>query len=1126
MDIVDLYFKSNPYFASQHHLDSYNEFVEQTVFKVIESMNPFPIVKNKTEIQIYIGGKDMKSIRIDSASEAPNICRIRNKTYETQLVCNIDVYSNNELLFTENDVVLCRIPIMVHSKKCFLYGMDDKSLIEAGECPYDKGGYFIIDGKEKVIITQDRNIDNKLFVSKPMDENKYIWQGYIKCVPEATSVFPKTLWIYYAKTNIRSNNTNQNQIKTIKVKIPHIEHPLPLSVVMRLLGIESDKEILDIVGMENAEFLRDTLIEGHSDNIFTQQDAIDKVKMMTRFQNEENLFYVLLEDFLPNVPYGIFYKAKYLGYIVQQFLNIITGREINPDRDSHINKRMSISGYLLGDIFKDFYNHFRVMTRTKVDNIYNTAGTINEQLSMKYKFFKQSEKFQEGLIKSLKGNWGLLSDPKKQGIVQDLNRLSYMGFLSHLRRVNTPMADGVKVRKPHQLDGSQWGIMCPCESPDGASIGLLRTLAMSCSITSYYDYKHIMKYIERFDDIFEYTKFDNHDKKQYRLIINNNWIGTVNNAYLLYIYLKLLKRNGLIHIHTSVTWSYTNKSIHVYTDSGRCVRPLLVVQNDKILARYLEQNKKYSWDELVTGKKIDVNTTKGFKENIEMLHQNAGVIEYIDVHEADTLYIAMDENDNLHRKTHCELHPSLIFSLYTSTIPFANHNQAPRNIFSGAQGKQAIGVYATNFDNRIDTASYILHYPQKPIIATSMAKYSSQDELPNGQNLIVAIASYTGYNQEDSIIINKSSIDRGVFHITSYKSITDKLIHDKNTFTDPRKYKLTRNKYGNYKHINEYGMPPINHKIKLDDCVVGKVQNELSEDRSNINDDGYDQNKGIIQYHNISHIADKTIEGYVVDKILVTGGDNLKMRLRKMKTPEVGDKSCSRHGQKGVFGMILPEENMPFTKDGIRPDIIVNPHAFPSRMTIGHLLECVFAKLYTMAGKTTPFTQFEMTPTNEFKHLNDYGLEKYGNEIMYNGITGDQIDCEVFIGPTYYYRLKHMVGDKINYRGTGRMIGLTKQPPKGRSNEGGLRIGEMETNVLVSHGLSAFTKESMTERSDGVVVPFKDVRYITPYSFKLLCQELKTMSIDTEWTNETKELDFIYEDEDELDDGNYVDDSD
>jgi DNA-directed RNA polymerase II subunit RPB2 len=1099
MDILDLFFKSNPRFATQHHIDSYNEFVDLTIKKVIASMNPFPVVKNNDNLEIYVGGPDSEEVFIKPVSVYPNICRINNLTYETDLFCNIHVYKNGKPHFVQKDVPLCTLPIMLHSNKCILNGLSKDQLIEAGECPYDKGGYFIVNGKEKVIISQDRNIDNKLFVSSPQNKTKYELQGYIKCVPEGTSVFPKTLWMYKT-VPVTKNNNNW----CIKIAIPHLDEPVDLFSAMRMLGIDTDKEIIEMIGSDYAPLLHQSIIESHQNGIFTQQQSLEYHAQLSKFQNVDNLLYVLFEDFLPNVPHSLAHKAKYLAYLVTKFLNVISQKDEIADRDNHINKRIGISGFLLGDIFKDFYNDFRVQTRSKIDNIYNVSnGNITLYTSVKYDFFAQSPKFKSGLIKSLKGNWGLLNDPTSQGIVQDLNRLSYMGFLSHMRRVNTPLSAAVKVRKPHQLDGSQWGIMCPCESPDGASIGLLRNLALLCSVSSSSDYTILIRYIKSFD-VFNFSEFqylNNSDNNRTKFILNNNWVACCSNANVLCLFIKLLKRNGLIDIRTSVTWNYRENYVSVHTDAGRCCRPLLVVQNGRMLRDGISG--KYTWDDLTLGTAGDKNiiVQNDINKTIINLHNSAAVIEYLDVEESDNANIAMSQKEDLTYKTHVEIHPSTAFSIYTATIPFSNHNQAPRNIFSGAQGKQAIGIYATSFNNRIDTASYILHYPQKPLVSTTISKYFHCNELANGENVIVAIATYTGYNQEDSIIINKASIERGMFNITSYKSIVEK-VSENISFGDPKQYNMRRQKYGNYAHIDEYGMPKINHKLELDDCVIGKISKNIVQNRDS---EAIMNQATNIEYENLSMTTDRSLDGYTVDKVVFMDKENVKMRLRKMKIPELGDKACSRHGQKGVFGMVLPECDMPYTADGVHPDIIVNPHAFPSRMTIGHLLECVFAKVAALTGDVKTFTQFEVTPTEQFNKLSDYGLNKNGDEVMYNGISGEQIETEIFIGPTYYYRLKHMVSDKINYRSSGRVIGLTKQPPKGRSNGGGLRIGEMETNVLVSYGISAFTKESLMQRSDGTVVQHAESKLEMPHAYKLLTQELKAMSIETEWITDESE---------------------
>ena len=517
------------------------------------------------------------------------------------------------------------------------------------------------------------------------------------------------------------------------------------------------------------------------------------------------------------------------------------------------------------------------------------------------------------------------------------------------------------------------------------------------------------------------------------------------------------------------------------------------------------------------------------------LENTSAGIEYLDNEETDTCLIAMNSDEIGPYHTHMEIHPSTILSIVSGNIPMSNHNSSARNVFHAAQSKQAIGMYATNFNKRFDTMSYILHYPQRPIINTRIAQFTSSDYMANGFNTIVAIMTYSGFNQEDSIMINKATIDRGLNSLSYYKSITatSKIIsqNEKVIFGNPilmrdKGVKIAGIKNKNYEHLDADGFikegtyVPEGQEV----IIVGmlNVREVMKEYKNGV----FTDVKKEIIYTDISLSTDNSLFGkvdkvYKSDKIAGNDSTICKVRFLKIKKPEFGDKHCSRHGQKGVIGMVIPEENMPYTKDGIRPDIIINPHAIPSRMTIGHLVECIFAKLCCIDGVLGDASVFiPIEQETIYSRLKENNFNKYGNEILYNGYTGQQIDTEIFIGPTYYFRLKHMVAEKINSRGVGKVMGLTRQPTEGRRKGGGLRIGEMERDTVLSHGISNFIKESMMERSDkfswcickrcGTLVSFNikeninmcrncnndDVAVIqTPYAFKLFIQELETMGI-------------------------------
>ena len=1203
--ILNHYFDSNRYFVSKHHLDSYNDFIEHMVPKVISSMNPIEIRKHyvtddarkkekekkeKHIIQVFVGGESGKELFFDkpmiyNKTKAqilfPNEARLKDHTYETGLYANITIkyHSPNNVVHEQilEHVKIGAVPIMTHSKLCVLNDQPAAVLREMGECQYDQGGYFIVNGKEKVIISQERNITNQLFFNRLVDDSKFSHKGFIRCTAEKTSVFPKTInFMVYNGTFAKGAKKN-----TIVVQIPSIKTDIPLFILFRALGLESDKAILSTILPEfeseeaalMMDFLRYSIVDGNL--FYTQKLALEYLQPFTHYKTVEHVLYALHRNFLTNLddfsmfedkPVEFPTKALYLGHVVNHLVKVCIGIKKDTDRDNYMFKRLAISGFLMGDIFKDFYNLFRNKLRNNFDKMYesNSWNKVEVLQNMindfnMYKLF-DSNIIQGGLVRSLKGQWGI--ERSQTGIVQDLSRVSYMSFISHMRRVSSPMDPSIKIRSPHQLNTSQFGIMCPCESPDGASIGLIKNFAMMAHVTFYVPSESIIAAMKPFRSSIMWLSELSVKVPQgmTHIMLNNTWIAMIETqkAPVLVEYIRLLRRNALINIFTSVSWNIVSSSINILTESGRCCRPLFIVEDhthftlERKPALLKKLNKLENWYMLAKGdtlKEDEFNMyhthfTDPFKlfgmtklkDVMDKLQQNSSVIEFIDVEECNVSMIAMTADDviienksKLARYTHCELHPSVMFSVYTATIPLANHNHAPRNIFSGAQGKQAIGIYATNFNDRIDTMSYVLHYPQQRLVKTRYADLLNISQMPNGENLIVAICTYTGYNQEDSIIFNRDSVDRGMFNITYYKSfISEELDDDPSSpvriiFANPSEVenqgkKIEIKAHADYSKLDEHGYPKLNAYIREKDAIVGKcrIHRQYMHNAENIfEDDDYTET-----YTSVCDIADRTIQGHVDKVFAYTRPDGkrvVKVKLRKVRTPEFGDKSASAHGQKGVCGMILPRESMPFTKDGLVPDIIINPHALPTRMTVGHWLECLMTKLCMIDGTTMDATPFDENNMDDYSgELLARGFHPYGDEILYNGFTGEQIHTDIFFGPTYYHRLKHMVADKINYRTQGKKVGLTMQPTKGRSNEGGLRIGEMEANCLISHGLAGFAKESFMERSDkhAFVVDDANGEFVTldpkkgvyngvteysnvhlPYAFKLLSQELMTMNI-------------------------------
>jgi DNA-directed RNA polymerase II subunit RPB2 len=1191
--VLDSYFKFDKYFLTKHHLSSFNDFISNKIINTISALNPIITIKTTPdvthEVYVYIGDVHGQKIYINKPTIVengeqrllyPNEARLRDMTYQSEIFADIFVRyitreigsGQGETIIEEtfNSVKIGSIPIMLHSNLCVLNNQSQAVLREMGECPYDQGGYFIVNGKEKVIVAQERIATNRIFINQSKDD-KYKYNGLIRCTSEENPLFPKTINIYVYKKKSKKAATDdeveppegeEEEVTYIEnaiiIESPNISRPIPLFMMFRAFGIESDYDILthivnDVEDPNNKQmldFLHASLI--HGNEYYTQKDVLAYLTNYNKFQHIDKLREILANDIFPNVGFSFKKKALFLGYIINQLIKVCLGAQKESDRDSYIFKRVDISGFLIGNLFRDYYNQFKNKVRNKIDNEYlygplrnskSIKGLIN---STNVGFIFQPHIIENGMVKSLKGRWGISEQNKEAslGLVQDLSRFSYLGAMSHLRRVNTPIDPTSKIVAPHRLHTSQWGIMCPHESPDGASIGLLKNFAIMCHVTFDTNPQNIIKCLNDNDIIYIENASFQELNSYTRILVNSNWVGVHKDALALYRKLKLLKRNSMLNIFTSISWDILQNRINIQTEAGRCCRPLYVVENGKLLiTQYFDDIKsgKIGWKQLTRGfsrPQAEENDDIYMDSKEVDLKIKQAPIEFIDVEETNNSYVAMTPDVLKSRHTHCEIHPSTILGILSHQIPLINHNQAPRCVFSGAQGKQAIGIYATNFANRIDTMSYVMYYPQKSLINTRYKEYLNNNQMPNGENLIVAICTYSGYNMEDSIIINKSAIERGCFNITYYKNIVEleesnkfdgEFIHFGNPIKLSKTKELQQIKYANHTKLDENGFPLLNKYIKEGDAYVGKVRikTEYVEEEGESNIFGTKVKKEV--YYDKSSIANKTLSG-TVDKVFVYTGDNnlkvCKVRLRKVRSPELGDKMCSTIAQKGVVGAIMAGEDMPFTKDGIIPDIIINPHAIPSRMTVGQLMESVLAKTSCCIGTAidaTPFNKYDYTPIHDI--LEQHKFERSGNEIMYSGFYGCQLECDIFIGPTYYQRLKHMVADKMNYRKVdyatvtnGNKVEnvkcapyefMTRQPTHGRGADGGLRLGNMEFDSMGSHGIYQFIQESSMERSDAYKYEIdnntgeilKDNNSInvskvrTPYTFKLLTQEMMTMCV-------------------------------
>lgn len=682
----------------------------------------------------------------------------------------------------------------------------------------------------------------------------------------------------------------------------------------------------------------------------------------------------------------------------------------------------------------------------------------------------------------------------KAGVSQVLNRYTYASTLSHLRRCNTPLGREGKIAKPRQLHNTHWGMVCPAETPEGQACGLVKNLSlMSCiSVGSFSG--PVIEFLEEWG--LESLEENAHSATPCtKVFVNGVWMGVHRDPANLVKTIKKLRRKDDISPEVSVVRDIRERELRVYTDAGRVCRPLFIVEDQQLLfkkkhLRWLENNKDdqdrpFEWDDIVRKGYIELLDAE--EEETVMICMSPDDLEAsrlqaagMDPQEEDTEFDPakrLKATTNIHTWTHCEIHPSMILGVCASIIPFPDHNQSPRNTYQSAMGKQAMGIYLTNFLVRMDTMANILYYPQKPLATTRSMEYLKFRELPAGQNAIVAILCYSGYNQEDSVIMNQSSIDRGLFRSMYYRSYMDlekkSGIQQLEEFEKPTRDTTLRMKHGTYDKLEDDGLIAPGTGVNGEDIIIGKTA-PIPPDSEELG-----QRTRTHTRRDVSTPLKSTETG-IIDQVLITtnaeGQKFVKIRVRSTRIPQIGDKFASRHGQKGTIGITYRQEDMPFTAEGITPDIVINPHAIPSRMTIGHLVECLLSKLATLIGQegdATPFT--ELTVESVSRYLRQKGYQSRGLEIMYHGHTGKKLQAQVYLGPTYYQRLKHMVDDKIHSRARGPVQILTRQPVEGRSRDGGLRFGEMERDCMISHGVAAFLKERLFEASDAYRVHVCDM---------------------------------------------------
>ena len=1005
---------------------------------------------------------------------------------------------------TFENIYLGKFPIMVQSDFCILNKLTPEIRFSMGECKQDLGGYFIISGKEKTVVSQEKFADNMLYVRKFIKEDdedetelEHLYSAELRSVSENPSKPIRKFSISLVAPNVKFTNNN------IVVNIPNVRKPVPLFIVMRALGIISDKDIIEtcLLDLDKYEPWMDDFIPSVHDagGILTQELAIHFIASFTKGKSYEHGLEILADYLLPHIGETNYKeKAYFLGHMVFKMLSVMNNIELPTDRDNFKYKRIELVGSLMYELFRDYYTEQQKHIRLEYDkrlnfnlNLYasDLPSLIN---TYKNEIFRERI-IEKGFSKGFKGNWGAKPTTKRIGVVQDLNRLSFNGYLAHLRKTNLPLDSSAKVTGPRLLHGSQWGFLDPLDTPDGGNIGLHKHLAIMTQVShgGIGERKPMIQWLrEKVALKYTYECSAKMLSIMTKVFINGYWCGSITEPFENVRKIKLYRRNGLISPYTSVGFDIAQNTVYIYTDGGRLCRPIFY--KDEITNKMSYENIKdklsagdYYWNNLVFGfnkHKDNVNykknsyeiyelnelfssvTTETNPAKIDTFIKNKGIIDYIDNNETENAMICIDNEDfETKPHTHLEIHPSLMFGTMGSLIVFPENNPPTRNSFSCGQSKQACSVYHSNYNVRVDKAAVLLNYGQTPLVKTRFLEYINKEEIPYGENTIVAIMCYGGYNMEDSVLINEGSLKRGLFNTTYFtgyeaheemSETTDGIVETKFANIESNGDIVGIKTGFDYSKLDKYGI--IREGTIVDDKTILIGMYTTNEGRKT------DASKGT-----------KKGQMGIVDKTFITEGEEgeriVKVRIRDIRIPTFGDKVGSRHGQKGTCGLVVPETNMPFTRGGMRPDVIINPHAIPSRMTIGQLVETTTAKASVIMGGFGDGTAFVNKGSKVGVYgeaLTNFGYHSSGNEIMYNGQSGDQLEMEIFIGPTYYMRLKHMAKDKINYRAQGPVTAMTKQPVSGRANDGGLRIGEMERDSLISHGVSDFLRESMMERSD------------------------------------------------------------
>jgi len=1119
---------------------------EEVIVRIGRRRGPDGNVLPEERGTIFVGRPSIKEANGAKHPLTPMEARLRNLSYTAPIELEVTIIRDG-IEQEPSRVYIGDLPIMVKSSLCNLnrrqleleknVGDDTyrNFLVDAGEDPMDLGGYFVIGGTEKVLITLEDLAPNRVLVER---EERY------GTPTEVAKVFSQREG-YRALTLVQKKKDG-----ILRVDVPTASD-IPLIVMMKALGMDNDEDIYNTIVSEpemanivyaNIEDAEDK--EKYPPNgIFTTEDALDYLEKKFaagqakdyRIKKVESVIDRSLLPHLGDTADARLKKAVFLGRIARNILELALDLRPEDDKDHYANKRLKLAGDLMEDIFRVSFTNLIKDMKNQLERGWKKKG-------MKINSAVRPDLLTNRLMHAIStGNWV----GGRTGVSQLLDRTSNLSAISHLRRVTSPLTRSQPHFEARDLHPTQWGRLCPNETPEGQNCGLVKNLALMVDVSEGVDDEEVLWVLKELG-----VREVDEKSTDTRIYLNGDLIGLYDRPDELVNEIRQRRRSGLLSNEINIRYDPNMNEIIINCDGGRLRRPLLVVNNGRTLLTYQHildaRSGKLTWSALIN---------EGFIEWVDAEEEeNAFVAVYaydtpkrcpvcnepISKNDVDWVNMGSEDADvklkcnkcgeifSVEKKlmkehTHLEIDPLNIIGVAASLVPYPEHNSSPRVTMGAGMGKQSLGLGAANYRIRTDTREHLLHYPQLPFVRTLAMNYMHFNERPAGQNFVVAVLSYHGYNMEDAIVINKASIDRGLGRSSFFRTYKAEERRypggqvDRLEIPGPETAGARADEA--YAALGEDGLISPEHEVHGGEVIIGKTSPPrfLEEETDFLRP----------QKRRETSITVRRGEEGWVDSVMLTESDNgsklVKVKVRDLRIPELGDKFASRHGQKGVLGLLVPQEDMPFTSRGIVPDILVNPHGIPSRMTVAHILELIGGKVGAMEGRFIDGTAFSGEREEAIRDaLVKNGFKNTGREIMYDGKTGRMMQTEIFMGMIYYQKLHHMVSGKLHMRSRGPVQMLTRQPTEGRSRHGGLRFGEMERDTLIGHGAAMVIKDRLLDESDGTVqyicgnpkcghVAVVDARggmrcpvcgnttkiypVQTSYAFKLLMDELLSLGV-------------------------------